>query len=507
MSIIKKISLSFIVFVVIVFIAIYGYFRYQIDHMLGGNTEQVDSSQFSVTEGALALTGVNVLSEDAESILFNQTVLIDDGVIVALNQGVQAPAGFKVIDGTGRFLIPGLIDSHVHLKKSKNDLLLYIANGVTQVGEMTGMEHHFDYNRNIKQGELGPGIFIATPKVTSQSGLKAAFRSIFEKRHQNFVTEESIRAAVNHFKAAGYQAVKLSSDLNATLYYALADEAKKLNMPVIGHLPVGLGLDDLYRSGQSQLSHIGSITLSLVNEFGGLSAGNGEQFLEYVNKISRLFAKNFKEKNITLSSTLWIHKTREQQAFELPSYLSSIELEYQNPGWLEGSAVSRGCLPGDNSYEYRGDYSEQQKKDVMLYLKTLNKANEIITKALVKHGVVITAGTDALGACGMIAGFSMHKELETLKDYGLSNAQVLRSATSAAADWMGIKAGKIKAGYRADLVLLDKNPLIDIRNTKSIVGVMARGKYIDKTQIDNILKAVAKANENSRKMSVNSYVN
>ncbi|MCW8998211.1 MAG: hypothetical protein OQK04_05810, partial [Kangiellaceae bacterium] len=335
-SLLTKIAVGLLALIVISTISSYFFFRYQVDQMLGGNTEIVDVEQFKATAGKIAITNVGILSSDSASILPEQTVLIEGEKIVSVGRSINVPDDYFVVSGKGRYLIPGLIDSHVHIKKSSNDFLLYVANGITHIGEMTGMEHHFDYLKEIRSGKIGPTMFIASPKVNSHKSLKATFRSLFEKRHQNFINPVEGREAVRKFKALGYGAIKLSSDLDAEIYFAINDEAMKIGIPVIGHLPVGLTLSDLYQSGQSQLAHIDSITHNLVNEFGGLYAENSESFLQHVEAQADEIAATFKEREIALASTVWLHKSRPYQDFNLPVFFKTIEIEYQNPGWLEG---------------------------------------------------------------------------------------------------------------------------------------------------------------------------
>lgn len=129
-----------------------------------------------------------------------------------------------------------------------------------------------------------------------------------------------------------------------------------------------------------------------------------------------------------------------------------------------------------------------------------------VTQALVRHKVSITAGTDALGACGMTAGFSLHKELETLNALGMTNSQVLRSATLVPAKWMNRKKGVIKAGFVADLLLLDHNPLEDIRHTRSIHAVISKGTVFDRQELDKMMAAVESANQNSRHIGIDAYL-
>ncbi|WP_411767547.1 amidohydrolase family protein [Winogradskyella sp. A3E31] len=507
---IKQCVIGFIVLITIATSAVSCKMMSEINHVLGKHTEVVDTSQFKVFYGKLAITHINVLSEDSELMIPNQTVLINGNKIEAIGDSIHIASDYKVIDGSKKYLIPGLIDSHVHIKKSKNDLLLYLANGITQVGEMTGMKEHFEYQMEIENGTyLGPKTYIASPKVSSQKGLNATFRSWFERRQQNYPSSNKARKAVRSYKAKGYKAIKISSDLfDREIYFAVIDEAKKQNMPVIGHLPPYVYMKDFYSSGQSQMSHIASITQSEMNEYGGVNAENAEEFLESFKAKADSIAIKLKESNITVSSTIWIYESMPKQDFDLTNFLKTIELPYQNPGWVEGSKISGGWLPGrGNSYENPNNLDTESKRKSEIFWTTQTEAIYVMTRALIRHGVTITAGTDAHGANGAIPGFSLHDELESLNKIGMSNAQVLQASTLAPAKWMNITSGKIKSGYNADLVILNKNPLTNIRHTRTIEAVIANGKFIDKNTTDAMLKAVKEANNRSREVPINAYLN
>lgn len=505
-SSIKKWTLGILVLVCIAVITTSCGMLSKIDHILGGKTEVVDTSQFETLSGTLAITNVSILSADSKSMLANQTVLIKDNVIELIGNNVSIPEHYHIIDGSGKYLIPGLIDSHVHIKRSKNDLLLYLANGITHVGEMTGMKEHFDYLKEIEDGALGPDIYIASPKVSSQKSMQATLRKWFEKRHQNYSTPNKARKAIRRYKKKGYKAIKLSSDLDRDTYYAITDEAKQLGIPVIGHLPMYVTLDDLFKSGQSQLAHITSITQAHMNAYGGISSKNAKRYLEHLNTEADMLAKKMKAQNITVSSTIWLNETLPMQDFGLVDFLKTIPLEYQNPGWLEGNSSFGGWLPGSNSYENPNNTDPESKHESEIYWSTFIEAMHVMTRALVNNDVHITVGTDAHGACGVVPGFSLHDEMESLSKVGMSNAQVLHAATLSSAQWFGSNSGIIKEGYRADMVLLNKNPLDDIRNTKTINSVIVKGNYLSRLTLDKMLKAVKTANNNSRKISIDAYL-
>lgn len=508
-SSIKKILTSILLVVVIALTVISYKMIYEINKPLGKHIEVVDTSQFKSISGKFAIKNINVLSENSEVMIPHQSVLIKGNTIESIGDSIHIPKDYFVVDGTNKYLIPGLIDSHVHIKKSKNDLLLYLANGITYVGEMTGMKEHFTYAKEIEKGSfLGPRMYIASPKVSSEKTFMTTLRSWFESRQQNFTSEKAIRKAVSDYKAKGYQAIKLSSGLyERDFYFALIDEAKKENIPVIGHLPPYIYMEDLYTSGQSQLSHIASITQSEINEYGGLNYKNAEAFVKYFTAKADSIAIKLKENNITISSTLWIYENMDKQDFDLKNFLKTIELEYMNPGWVEPSKFSGGWLPGTgNSYNIPDNNDSISMARSKIHWDAQTKVVQEMTKALSRHKVTILAGTDANGANGCVPGFSLHDELESLNAVGLSTSQVLHSATLASAEWMKINTGKIKVGYDADLVILNENPLENIQNTKAINTVIANGKLFNRETLDRMLHEVKEANNRGRNISIDEYL-
>ncbi|MGJ8685688.1 MAG: amidohydrolase family protein [Nonlabens sp.] len=479
----------------------------QINRHMGGNTEVVDSSVFNPQQSSIAITNVSVLSPDCTTMLDSLTVLIKNGIIVNISKDISTANEYNIIDGSGQYLIPGLIDSHTHLHKSKNDLLLYLANGVTHIANHNSEQDNslLKWRKEANEDVLSPKIYIAAGGISSKKGILQKFKTLLGDT-KKYNTSTQARKAVINFKIQGYDAIK-SYNPSKEVYFAITDEAKKQNIPLIGHLPPDVSLEEVYSSGQSQLAHVEEIIKATMRDFGGMSSDNTEEYLIYLKKNSDQIAFKLKKADIVVSSTIWLMESIPKQNFELVNFLKTIELEYQNPGQIEGSKLAKGWLPGDNRYENMEiKNNPEQIKRSKLFWKTYIEAIHIMTKALVKNGITITAGTDS-NTAGVIAGFSLHDELASLNKCGLTESQTLYAATVAPAEWMHSNSGKILKGQRADLVLLKKNPLENIENTKTINAVTINGKFLDRTALDKILQAVKDANNKSRKISIEELIN
>ncbi|MEP2057984.1 MAG: amidohydrolase family protein [Maribacter litoralis] len=502
----KKWTLYVLVFLLIISVASCFGVKSQIKQHTGENTELVDSSLFNPAASPIAITNVSVLSSDCTKMLDSLTVLIKDEKIIQVAKEVSIPNEYIIVDATGQYLIPGLVDTHAHLHRSKNDLLLYLANGVTHIANNSSESDNLllTWREEAEKGALSPKIYIAAGGMSSKKGVIQKIKTLFgDSRKYN--TSAQARRAVKKFKSQGYDAIK-SYNPNREVYIALTNEAKKQNIPVIGHLPTDVSLEDLYSSGQSQLAHVEEIIKATIREFGGMWSDNSEEYLTFLKDNADQIAVKLKKNKIVVSSTLWIIESIPKQNFEIDNFLKTIKLEYQNPGQIEGSKLAKGWLPGNNSYENMDiKNSPEQIKDHKLFWKTYVEAIHIMTKALVKQGVTITAGTDS-NTPGVVAGFSLHDELESLSKSGLTEDQVLYAATVAPSDWMHSNAGKIEIGRRADLVLLNKNPLGDIKNTRAINAVITKGKYLDRMTLDKILESIKLANNDSRKINIDKFI-
>ncbi|MFT4568920.1 MAG: hypothetical protein ACI9FN_003890 [Saprospiraceae bacterium] len=503
----KKIAKYFLIAWAILTIVIICWMKYGLITMYGGHTTKVDHKQFDPYVGPVVINNVNILASDCKSFIANQNVHIEKGIIVSIDSLEENVGKIKVIDGKGKFLIPGLIDSHVHLFKSSNDLLLYTANGVTQIREMIGEEDHLNWRQEIGAGRIGPEMFIASPRIGSFGTLEGWFMS-WSQGYLNITNGHEAEKAVQELSKEGYDAVKIYSQINKEAYSAVCKTAKELDMKIVGHVPWTLTLEDIYESGQTEIAHFEELMNALRREFGSLEGERGKEFLAYVEERSTTIATSLIASDIGVTSTLWLTESFMDQNFDLENLLQDLALEYENPGiseWVSYVPNGIGWLPEVNRFQLPNDLNKEEREGRKEFWTIYGRACRVLAIRLSQNGVKIMAGTDA-NLPPTVPGFSLHDELEALLRSGMSTAQVLQSATSTPATWLESNAGAIEMGRKANLVLLDKNPLEEIRNTRSINSVFANGKLFDRALLDKILKSVAAANDKSRNRDISEFL-
>ena len=503
---IKYTGLSLLALMIITAIVAPILLRRGMNQIYGGNTKLVDFVQFKPLTGSIAVKNVNVLAKDSEYFMTSQTVLIQDGLIKTIDSTLVIPAQTKIIDGKGKYLIPGLIDSHVHLFKSPNDLLLYLANGVTEIREMGGEEFRLDLKKEIENGRIGPKMWVASPPLGTANDLGSWFISMTRSSINVDDAKEAEEMIETLFKK-GYDGVKIYSHLNKESYLAATKKAKALGMPIVGHIPWSVALTDVWSSGQNEIAHIEEVMNALRRNYGRIEDGEGDKFLAYVTEESASIADNLLANDIAVTTTLWLVESFVRQKFELDKVLSEIPLAYVNPGMVEGVKFGSngfGWLPETNLYRLPEGLTAEQKSGHKHFWETYAKAAQVLIRELSKRGVKMIAGTDAV-LPPTVPGFSLHSELGSLQKAGMTNAQVLQAATAVAADFLKSNTGKIIEGYEANLVLLDKNPLDDIRHTKAINTVFSNGKVYDRDLLDQMLAAVKEVNDAGRTIDISQY--
>ncbi len=399
----------------------------------------------------IAVIHVHLIPMDRERVLDDQTVVIANGKIAEIGptSSVKVPRSAKKIDGSGKYLMPGLTDAHVHLY-SAIEFPLYIANGVTTVFNLDGRPAHLQWRKQVASGEiLGPTIFTSGP--------------IFGRAHQ---PEEAVRL-VDEQADAGYDAVKVFNQVSKAEFPALIAEAKRRNLLLMGHISRDAGFNLTVRSGQS-IAHLDEF---LYTYFNPQHDDNNEHVVLDDSNIS-VVAKETADSGVYVIPTLSTYATTVQQATDLDSFRKNPALRYLSPWALEAYE------PANN--RFRNGTSPEQAAHMRAALAFQRK----LVKALFDAGVPLMVGTDAPDV-GPMAGFGIHEELQELVNDGMKPYQVLRAATVVPSQYFrkSAESGSIEVGKRADLVLLKQNPLTNIANTRGISGVILRGRWLPKEEL------------------------
>ncbi|MDQ6893328.1 MAG: amidohydrolase family protein [Acidobacteriota bacterium] len=393
-----------------------------------------------------AFVGVYVVPMDSERVLRDQTVVVSGGRIQAVGSAgsTPIPKGARVVRAAGQYLMPGLADMHVHLY-SPEELTLNVANGVTTVFNLDGRPVHLRWRQRIAAGELlGPAIYSAGP--------------MFKRRR----TPEDAVAEVDRQAAAGYDAIKIYNQVGKTEYPALTAEAKKKNLLLIGHVAREPGFAATLAAGQS-IAHAEEYLYAFFND--GPHPEREIDHLLDAAKIPKAVALT-RAAGISVIPTLVAFHNIVRQATGLPEYLRNPNLAFLSP------AQRRQLEPERNKYANRFP------RETLPALKVDYEFQRKLVKALHDGGVPILTGTDVswLG----VPGFSLIEEIENLREIGFSPFAALKAATADCARFLKREDefGTIAPGRRADLLLVRRNPLEDVRNVRDLAGVMVRGRWI-----------------------------
>jgi imidazolonepropionase-like amidohydrolase len=406
-----------------------------------------------------AFVGVDVVQMTDDQVLTDQTVLIRAGIVEAIGPRteVAVPASAKSIDGNGSWLMPGIIDTHVHLANIRESLDLFLANGVTTVRDLDGQNNYLEWADDIAKGKrLGPSLLDTGP-ILNDSVMDG-------KVEYQFDTAEKTRAEVQREWKVGYRSVKLYTDLNADAYKGAIEEAQKLGMYVTGHVPDSVGVEGVVAAGQKEIAHVEELRSAFIKDY-----DPKEMFSLWpmdrtrIKPVADLLAKN-KVAVITSLSTL---QHLYDQTSDIQTVLNRPEIAYQ-PGFATE-------LMQTPDYYYSNRLPAKYLAEVVLpfYQSTIRELED--TK------VPLLMGTDSGGIPALVWGWQAHRELQLLVDSGLTPYEALKSATITPSQVIpGLEdRGIVRVGARADLLLLKGNPLTKIGNTQSIVGVMTNGQWID----------------------------
>ena len=433
---------------------------------------------------ALVFTHVTVIDATGAPAKPDMTVVVRGDRIEALGKTskLTVPQNARVVDATGKFLIPGLWDMHVHPVDEKNYLALFTANGVTGVRVMRGEPVHHKWRQEISAGKLiGPRMVIASPFIDGPDPLLSG--SIIVSN------EDEGRRAVRKVKKEGADLVKLFNDIPRDAYFAIADEAKKQGIPFAGHVPYLVSAAEASDAGQQSIEHGYYVLMAcssrseeelkkelketLVTRPGSLPhvCARVKQLADITyseKKAAELFAR-FVKNGTWVCPTLMLYQSvsfRDEEDLANDPRLKYMPLSTKD-SWRNDVYVA--WVTGEGRADFR----------------KLCENHLAIVGAISRAGVGLLAGTDTAGVPYCFPGFGLHDELALFVQAGLSPMQALQTATYNAAKCLGKldSMGTIEQGKVADLVLLDADPLQNISNTRRITTVVVGGRVYDKTAL------------------------
>lgn len=420
-------------------------------------------------ERPIAFERVSVVPMDSERVLADQTVIVRGERIETVGPAgsVRVPSDAVRVDGRGKFVMPGVAEMHAHIpaqagENQERTLFLYVANGITTIRGMLGAPGHLELRARAARRELtSPTIVTSGPSFNGNS----------------VPTPEAAARMVTEQKAAGYDFLKIHPGIRREVFDTLAATAQRVGIPFSGHVPLDVGLGRALEARFASIDHLDGFVEALVPP-GGPSTSQffGLNLATEVDR-SRLPAlvKATREAGVAVvpTETLLEHVP----AGDIEAMRAWPEMKYMPAGvieqWTTATRNAQGNVTADQALAFVGLRRE-------------------ILKALSDGGVRILLGSDAPQVWN-VPGFSIHREMQLMVAAGMTPYQVLSSGTRSVAEFFGNAAevGTVAAGKRADLVLLDANPLADVGNFRLQAGVMVRGRWHPKADLDARLAALA----------------
>ncbi len=404
-----------------------------------------------------AFTRVNVIPMDSESVISDQTVVVEKGIISAIgpSKQIRIPESADIIDGTGKYLMPGLADLHVHLEND-TDLPVYLAHGVTTILDMGAPSILLSWRDQLESKKLiGPHLLVSY-FIDGPGG-----------QHNVVATESEARDAIKQASTRGYDYIKVYNSLTTAQFHAIMEEANAAKIAVIGHGVRAPGMREILQSGQVMIAHSEEFIYTFFNNTTNRS--RIPSAVELMKNTGAYLLPNL--------STFEIISLQWGKPAVVDSLLTLPAARYLHPSlhksWQSGRYTSRA-----------GSLNNR-----LIFLREL-------TKAFADAEIPLLLGTDSPGIPGMFPGASIYNDLRNMVQAGLTPYQALSAGTRIAGQFVKQTKpgspvfGVIRRGARADLILLNENPLLDVAAVKDLQGVMVSGTWHSSAYLQDLLNSL-----------------
>jgi imidazolonepropionase-like amidohydrolase len=426
-------------------------------------------------QAVLAFTGVSVIDGADSTARSGQTVVVRGNRIAAVGptRTTTIPSGAQVVEARGKFLMPGMWDMHVHttIVGGRDVLALYVANGVTGIRDMAG---EWDTIRGWRR-EIAAGSLVGPRIVASGPYLEGADIPV---PHLLVRTPVEARAAVDSLVALGVDFVKVHGRIRPDVFYAAARRARERGIPFTGHVSQAVGARNASDSGQRSIEHMLSIPVPCTAA-------------ESIALRPRFAVQGAIGRCTSQDLAPLYHALARNNTWVTPTFAAAYEIAHWPKRDLPGDSVAR-YLP-DTLRRFVLAFFPMPDSipvgaDSVGHAMLAKRLTQVATMR--RAGVSILTGTDA-PLRNSPPGFGLHEELWLMSRGGMSNFDIIRSATLEPARYLGMRdsIGTIAPGQIADLILLDANPLLDIRNSRKIAGVVLNGRFLSDVERRRLLES------------------
>ncbi len=418
-------------------------------------TSYLSIGENEFTANSYLITNVNVIPMDRDTVLENKMVYIKEGIIEKIADSIEIN-GVEVIDAKNGFLTPGLIDMHVHVW-DRYELGLYLSNGVTAVRNLWGMPMHLRIKEDIIDDNIySPAFFTTGPKLTGPE--------FIGDDNLNLMSPQEAQEKVISYKRRGYDFIKTYYGLDREIFDAVIEQSEISEIDIVAHPSQKVPFSYHLKSQIKSIEHAEEIVQQPL------------QFDLDTNKLQPIIDSISFSRHTSYCPTLTGFHNIYQMMID-DSILDSESLEYMNP--LIKKADSK------NQFD-RWFNAKQEDSTVVSRIRTQHDFHVTIVQKLHDAGVAIVCGTDA-GIGVTLPGFSIHEELNFYKDAGLSNYEVLKTATVNASRTHSVmnSLGTIEEGKIANLLMVDDNPLLELSSLENPAYVFIKGRKLSRETLDS----------------------